>query len=86
MVDRDLLPSKASLSVMKRYLVAVVWALRHLIRYTIYLSFVMVVFQTTEELKVACRDAIHGRVKIKKIELSWYNMKFESEKSVWQVY
>lgn len=78
MVGIYLLPSEASLSIIERYFMAVVWALRHVARYTTYLPFVTVVFQSTKELKSVYVDAIHRRVKIKMIELSSYSVKFES--------
>lgn len=59
MVGRDLRLSEASLSVVERCLVVVVRAFCHLARYTIYFPFMIVVFQSTKELKVVCGDAVH---------------------------
>lgn len=44
MVDRYLRPSKASLSAIEWYLIAIVWVLYLLMRYIIYLPFVTVAF------------------------------------------
>ena len=44
MTGRDLTPAEAKLPEVERYLVGSVWALHHLVRYTMYLPLVKLVF------------------------------------------
>lgn len=76
-----MLPSKALLSAIEHYLLVIVYAVCHLIRYIMYLPSMMIVVQSAEELKVACSNTMHIQDKVKMIKLSSYNVRFKSRES-----